>query len=154
MKNLYHAWNCLPYELLDVRGVFRGCFSTCWFCANPIPWASAPALREHQIPQEHREDISRQEMGCCPEAGQKKCPFAAHPAWGSDLPLSLCCFLLIWTEKAMLLDKNLPLIRPLGMLRIDSLLLLTECLQLETCSFQKIPQMRPQADASLGCKPH
>lgn len=37
---------------------------------------------------------------------------------------------------------------------LDSLLVLTECLQLETCSFQKIPQVRPQADASLDCEPH
>lgn len=106
--------------------------------------------REHQVPQEHREEISLQEMGCCPEPLQKTCPFAAHPARGSYLPFVL--FFTNLNRKSNAVGQKSSSNKT-SRYAPDSLLLLTERLHLETCSFQKIAQVRPRADASLGCKP-
>lgn len=102
----YHTQRCLCYELLNARGALRACVSAC--CTYFFPWVSTYVLQEHRVLEQYKQEVSLPKMGCCPEPMQNKGPFSAHPAWGLDLPLSLCWFFLVWTEKAMLLDENLP----------------------------------------------
>lgn len=140
MKNLaratkkpYHAQKCLRYELLDVGETLRSCVSACWSCASPFLWASASALWEHRVPREHREDISLQEMGCCLNLCRRHASLL--PILDEDAPIFVVFFTDLNRKSNAVGQKSSS--NKTSRYAPDSLLFLTEHLQMENMLFPK-----------------